>query len=114
MNPWPRRIFFLLIALVWLIIVSLPIFAFALAARSQLQIGSTEGNHLRIFLVQEKDAEGIGFELTRSDPIDYACAQTSVRYIMWEGNPEDVTYCQCRDPETGEALSAAQGKCSSR
>ena len=94
--------------------MSLPVFAFVLAARNQLQIGPTEGNHLRIFLVQEMDTEGIGIERTRSGSFDLGCAQTNVRYIMWKGRPENVTYCQCRDTETGDPLSAIQSPCSSR
>ena len=114
MNPWLRRTVYFVITLVWLFLMSLPVFAFALAARNQLQIGPTEGNHLRIFLVQELDAEGIGFERARSGSFDPGCAQTDVHYIMWKGDPENVTYCQCTDPETSELLSAVQGPCSPR
>jgi len=114
MNPWLRRILYLLVIIVWLLIISLPFFSFALAARSQIQVGSTEGDHVRIFLIQEKDAEGIGLEITRSTDYEPNCIQTSVRYFMWKGYPEDVTYCQCMDPDTGKALSATSGACSSK
>jgi hypothetical protein len=112
MNPWLRRIVYLLVILVWLILMSLPLFSFVLAARNQIQMGSTEGNHIRIFLVQEKDAEGLGLEIKSLDSTNPGCAETSVRYFMWAGKPENVTFCQCVDPATGDALSAIQGACS--
>jgi hypothetical protein len=113
MNPWLRRLGYLLVILVWLILMSLPLFSFVLAARNQLQIGSSEGNHIRIFLVQEKDAEGLGLEIKRLDSINPGCAETSVRYFMWTGRPANVTFCQCVDLETGHALSTTQAECSS-
>jgi hypothetical protein len=111
MNPWIRRLIYFLILFVWLLFMSLPVLSFALAARNQLQIGPTEGNHLRIFLVQEMDAEGIGLELTRPSQSDLICQQTSVRYLMWKGKAENVTYRLCSDSETGDALPASQGTC---
>ena len=113
MNPWLRRLAYFLFILVWLLLLSIPFFSFALAARNQLQLGSPESNHIRIFLVQEKDAEGIGLETTRPNSSGPGCAETSVRYFMWNGDPENVTYCQCLDLETGHALSATQGPCNS-
>lgn len=91
--------------------MSIPFFLFSLAARNQLQVGSPESNHIRIFLVQEKEAEGIGLEVKRLDSANTGCAETSVRYLMWEGVPENVTFCQCVDLETGHALSTTQGAC---
>lgn len=113
MNPWPRRLAYALAILVWLVFMSIPFFAFSLAARQQLQLGSAEDNHIRIFLIQEKSAEGIGLEITRPVSSTPGCAQTSVDYFMWSGEPENVTYCQCTDQQSGHALSATQGACSS-
>lgn len=114
MNPWPRRLAYLLAIVVWLIFLSIPFLSFALAARNQLQLGTAEGNHIRIFLVQETSAEGIGVEITRLESSTPGCAQSSVRYFMWKGEPQNVTFCQCIDLETGHALSASQGVCSLR
>jgi len=100
-----------LFLLVWLFLISLPLFAFVLAARQQITIGSDEYNHLRIFLLQEKDAEGIGIEFARPFSADPSCVQTSVRYFMWTGEPENVTYCQCFDPQTNDNLPATVGVC---
>ena len=104
-----RRLSYLLIILVWLFLMSLPFFAFRLAARKQLLVGGDEGSRVRIFLVQERTAEGIGVEWTR--PFRTGCTKTSVRYFMWAGEPGDVTYCRCLDPQTGAALPVTEDSC---
>jgi hypothetical protein len=111
MNPWPRRLLYLFLILVWFMLISIPMIAFTLAARQQIQVGPAEGNHVRLFLIQERDAEGIGLETRRSAGHDANCMQASVRYLMWAGTPENVTYCQCIDTASGELQSAVPGKC---
>lgn len=113
MNPWPRRLAYTLAILVWLIIMTIPIFTFSLAAQQQLQLGSAEDNHIRIFLIQEKSAEGIGLEIARPVSSTPGCTQTSVNYFMWSGEPQNVTYCQCTDLQSDHTLSATPGACSS-
>ena len=111
MNPWLRRFFYLIFILIWLIVLTLPFAAFSLAARQQIQIGGSEGNHLRIFLIQEKMAEGIGVELARPFSGQPNCSETNVRYFMWVGEPENTIYCQCFNPDTGAAVSIFTGSC---
>ncbi len=94
--------------------MTIPFFAFSLAARSQLQLGSAEGTHIRLFLIQEKDAEGVGVERVQPVSADSDCTQNSVTYLMWKGDAEDVAYCLCVDAETGRALPAKQGRCPAR
>ena len=112
MNPWLKIIGRSFFIVAWLLVISLPILAFALAARQQLQIGKSEHNHLRIFLLQEKEAEGVGFELVRPFSETPPCDQTSVRYLMWRGSPENVTFCHCYDTQDGTSLPAIAGSCS--
>jgi len=111
MNPWSKYLGRLLIILIWLFIISLPLFAFVIAARQQIQLGRGEHNHIRLFLMQEKDAEGVGFEWSRPFSTKPPCTQTTVRYFMWTGEPENVTFCQCFDSESTEALPAILGSC---
>lgn len=111
MKTWSRLIGCFLLILIWLFLISLPIFAFMIAARQQIQLGSDERNHLRIFLLQEKDVEGIGVELARPFSTYPPCSQTSVRFFMWAGIPENVTFCQCFDPQTNDNLPAVPGVC---
>jgi hypothetical protein len=111
MNKWLRRLVYLVIFLAWLVLVSLPFFAFNLAARQQLQLGSSEGSHLRIFVLQEPSAEGIGVEWARPASVRASCMQTDLRYFMWEGEPDNVAFCQCFDTATGAAQSATPNAC---
>jgi hypothetical protein len=111
MNTWPRFIGCFLLILIWLFFISLPIFAFTLAARQQIQLGSDERSHLRIFLLQEKDAKGIGIELARPFSTNPPCSQTSVRFFMWAVPSKNVTFCQCYDPQTNDNLPAVPGVC---
>ena len=92
-------------------LLSLPLLAFSLAARNQLQWGVAEGDHIRLFLIQEIDAEGIGVELARMASDNPACLETDVRYFMWSGAPENTRYCQCRNAASGELLSSTTGAC---
>jgi hypothetical protein len=111
MKKWPRLIGCFLLIIIWFFVISLPIFAFMLATRQQILLGSDERSHLRIFLLQEKDAEGIGVELARPFSTNPLCNQTNVHYFMWVGTPKNVTFCQCFNPQTNDNLPAAPGVC---
>lgn len=110
MSTWPRRLTYALLLLAWLLLISLPFAAFSLASRQQFEFGDPQQTYLRIFVLQEKDTEGIGLEYSRLYPQDPSCHQTDVRYFMWSGTGEDVTFCQCLDQE-GQPLSALPGSC---
>lgn len=70
------------------------------------------GNNVRVFLVSEKHGEGVGLEWKRPFfSSDEVCMQTAVNYLMWEGEPENVTYCQCNDLATGAQLSSTPNPC---
>lgn len=114
MKPWSRRLVYLFLLILWLLLISVPFFSVALATRTQLQLGTAQSDHIRLFLIQEKDVEGLGLEITRSVSSSPGCSQTGVRYFMWSGEGENVTYCQCIDAVTGDTLSATPGACSSR
>lgn len=105
MRRWPKHLGCILILLVWLFLVSLPLCAFVLAARQEIGVGGPQ-NHVRIFLLQDREAEGIGLELTRPFSRTPSCTQTSVNYFMWVGEPDNVTYCLCGDAQSGQAQPA--------
>lgn len=110
MRRWSRRLAYLVVLLLWLLLISLPFFAFTLSARKQFELGNPADTYLRIFVLQEKESEGIGVELGRPYGPAPACRQTDVRYFMWTGMGENTTYCQCVD-EQNRPLSAAAGPC---
>ena len=89
--------------------MAFPFVAFTLATNGELRIGNE--SYLRLFLVQETGANGVGFEWRRGLFQPEACLQTSVAYLMWEGESEGVTYCQCFDPVTQAALPVTRAVC---
>lgn len=111
MDLWKKRFLRIGIVLVWLVFISIPFLMFFLAARGELKVGSQPGTEIRVFLLQEVDAEGIGWEWSRPRSFDdRQCTQTSVRYMMWAGEPENVTFCQCQNA-SGEALPVSAESC---
>lgn len=110
-RRWRRRFTYIVVTLIWLFLISLPTLTFLLAARQQLQVGQDDRNHVRLFVIQESFAEGIGLEWVRPSPAVENCTQTSVRYFMWVGEAENVFFCQCFDPQSQAAQSATQGAC---
>lgn len=111
MNHWLRRFIYLLITVAWLCVMSFPALAVILAVRGQLQVGDEMGHHLRIFALQEPDVQGIGVEWTRPMRRQPACSQTTVRYLLWQGEGEDVAFCQCYDPLTNEPTPIEMNSC---
>jgi hypothetical protein len=90
--------------LLWLAIMALPILAAVLAIRGQIELGDEEGRWLRVFMIQERAAEGVGVVWSRPLAAAPHCRYTAVRYLMWRGTGENVSFCVCNDPVTGEAL----------
>lgn len=109
MKRWARRLLSLLFVLVWLVVMSFPITAVLLASRGELQIGG-EQRHLRLFMVQEDENQGVGIQWTRPRLWQSNCIKTNLSYVMWVGEGENATFCQCADPQTGALASA--GSCS--
>lgn len=112
MKRWLRRLLYLVVFMLWLLLMVFPFVAFTLATKGELRLGGE--SHLRIFLVQEAEANGVGFEWRRElfQPDD--CLRTSVGYLMWEGESEGVTYCQCFDPTTNAPLPVEGAACVER
>jgi hypothetical protein len=108
-KRWLRRLLYLILFIIWLLFMAFPFVAFRLATNGQVQIG--DESHLRLFLVQETDANGLGVEWRRQLFQPDNCLRTSVGFLMWEGDSEGVTYCQCYDPATDAPLGGAAAAC---
>ena len=103
-KRWLRRLGYLLFILIWLPLILFPAFAFTLAGRGQLQLGG-ESLHVRFFLVQAEEADGIGLEWVRPALRQKNCRQTTVLYYLWEGqNNQNTSFRQCFGPVTGDPL----------
>jgi len=106
-QKWLRRFFYLVIVIIWLAVAAFPFLAFGIASQGELRFGNQSERQLRLFLVQEDAAQGIGVEWRRPYPNQPACTRTSVSYLLWEGEGQNTTYCQCvpAGPENpGECL----------
>lgn len=112
-SRWLKRLLYLLIIVVWLLLMIFPTFAFMLANNGRIELGSNPRNQLRFFLVQEEDADGIGMEWSRPSWGQAQCAQTSLAYLFWEGGEsgQNATYCHCYDPVTEAPLPVEAGSC---
>jgi hypothetical protein len=114
MKKWSRRLAYLFAISLWLILMSFPIVAYLLATRGELMIGQENGSHLRVFLVDTDDYNGVGLEWSRSLSDQPDCFHTRMNYLLWEGREtgQNVEFCICRDRESGfqsQPLSCPNG-----
>jgi len=110
MNRWLRRFIYLLVTLAWLCLMSFPAIAVILAIQGQIQVGN-DLRHLRVFMLEDPDVQGIGVEWTRPLRRQQGCSRTTVNYLLWEGEGENVAFCQCYDPQTGDSLPMELQSC---
>lgn len=110
MKRWTRWAGYLLIILLWLIFVTFPVVAFLLATQGEIELGDSSSG-LRLFLLQDSDSQGLGFQWTRpyeagGDVAAATCTRTTLRYILWQGDDsqQNTDYCQCFDAQTQEPL----------
>lgn len=109
MNLWARRLVYAILALIWLVVMAFPVVAVVLATQGEIQIGEERaGRHLRLFLVQEREHQGVG--LAWSAPTGEMCRQGRISYLMWEGEGEGSRYCTCFDA-SGSLISSSPGAC---
>jgi hypothetical protein len=97
MKTWLRRLLYLLIVLVWLMIMAFPIVAFRLATNGEIAWGQETGRQGRLFLLQDAEAEGVGLQSSRPQSGASACVITTVRYFMWAGEGQNTRSCYCTD-----------------
>lgn len=107
---WLKRLLYLFLFLLWVLVMAFPLGAALLASNGQIQLGGEDAaNQVRIFLVQEREQEGIGVEWRRSMRDD-GCRQGSISYVMWKGTAENARYCTCFDAN-GDVLRSQPGAC---
>lgn len=113
MNRWLKRAVYAVLLLFWLMVMAFPTFAFVLAMRGEVQLGSEPRTHVRFFMVQEETSSGVGIEWVRAARRVANCTRTTIRYFLWEGSSagENVTFCQCYDPVNGAPLPVEESNC---
>ena len=97
MKRWSKRLFYFVILVVWLFVMCLPITMISLARNGSMQIGNETRTNIRLFMVQEDRDNGVGMAFTRATREN--CLRTSLVYLMWEGEGENSSYCQCLDDQ---------------
>jgi hypothetical protein len=110
----PRRLTYIIVTIIFLIVMSLPVFAFVLAARGELMVGNEQGKFLRLFMVNADRAEGIGLQRVRQSAGDDNCLQGSVRYFLWEGQSQTLNADYCTCVNAGAVRETVPGRCESR
>ena len=102
MRRWLSRLVLILFVIIWLLVMSFPFVAFRLTTHDEISIGSSEGSHLRIFMIRADEQKGIGLEWSKS--LDSSeCFATNVKYILWEGSEpgQNTDFCYCPNLEAG-------------
>lgn len=90
MRSWLRRLLYLVIVAIWLVIMLTPLVAIRLARHGQVTLGDA-----RLFLVQSQDANGVGLQTTHAVADQPACHVVRVRYIFWDGGEAGVNTVNC-------------------
>lgn len=116
-----RRLGCGILLVLWFLVLLTPCALFMLASRGEmtLDLGSAPGQTARVWLVMEEDERGLGLSLpsvhTDDDP-NALCVQTDVRYFLWQGEAEPVSYCDCYQRTSAESawsyVETLQGACS--
>ena len=102
-----KRIGILLLLILWLVLMIVPFVSIVLATRGEIAVGGETESGFRLFLLQEKQHQGLGIQWRRSIGSHDDCLKSSVYYLLWQGSGENINaaYCHCIDPETGGTKS---------
>ena len=103
-NRITRRLGCLAGVLVWLVVMILPIFIFVLVTNGQIEWGEDPQDQMRLFLLQDVDQEGVGFQWTRPHPSESSCLETTVAYLMFSGEAENGRSCTCLADTAGRPV----------
>lgn len=104
------RLSWLLFILVWVLILFMPFALLTLASRGQITIshsGDVPDKHehplLQARLISEIDYRGLVITRSTIDRIDTGnlCIQTHVSYLLWQGEGEAASFCDCYNREEG-------------
>lgn len=89
--------------LLWLLVMTVPFLLFVLAIQGQITIahpGDVPDGHehplLQVKLIMEPDYRGLN--ITNSSVQrdgENLCVQTDVRFILWQGEGEPASFCDC-------------------
>ncbi len=110
MKTVSRRLLYTVLLIIWFGIVLFPALAVILASNQQITLGSDPQRRVRIFLVQEPEARGVGLEWARPAGDAPGCSETRLIYLMWRGDGPGARFCSCFDG-AGQFTDSAPGRC---
>jgi hypothetical protein len=90
-----------LIFVLWLGVMAIPIFFVVMLVQKEVVISRSDlpEHEFRIFLLEEPRQRGFGLEqgdiVSGGEEEGLYCVKTHVDYFLWEGEGEDVAYCEC-------------------
>lgn len=89
---------------IWFSILLLPCFLIVLAVQQEIVIstGGAPGQQLRLWLISEPDERGLALSTASVEQsnADNICVETTVRFLLWAGNAEPSSYCECYHRES--------------
>ncbi len=101
-----RRVGCIIGLVIWFAILLLPCFLLILATQGEITIstGSARGQQTRLWLISEADERGLALSTTstRQDGENALCVQTDVRFLLWTGSSDPLSYCECYDRGNAE------------
>ncbi|MCC6612980.1 MAG: hypothetical protein IT320_05845 [Anaerolineae bacterium] len=101
------------------LLILIPVAFFIILTRGEIAVstGDAPDQQARLWLISNADERGFGYsnawvaERTDAD----LCLQTDVRYWLWQGSEDSVTYCECyeRADTTSDwsYTSSSEGAC---
>jgi hypothetical protein len=106
--------------LFWIILLLTPCLCLTLASQGEIAIrlGDIPGQSLRVWLVNESRERGISIAwpvLHSRENSDNVCLQTDVRFVLWMGQGNATSYCDCytRSDDQWTLISTNSGVCPS-
>lgn len=103
-RKWYRNPGCVLGLIIWFFVMLLPLFFFILAVEGDITLqhgGDVPDKHehplLQIRLIMEIDYRGFGItnSTIQRDGENDICVETNVRYILWQGQGDPATFCDC-------------------
>ncbi len=115
-----RRIGCGVLLVIWFCVLLLPCGLIVLAVQQQIVIptGNAPGQQTRIWLISEPTERGFGISTASAISTDdnTLCVRTDVRFLLWAGQADPLSYCECyARANAGDAWSltgSSQGACS--
>lgn len=109
-RRWFRRLGCCLLLIVWFVLMLMPCFFVTLLVEKDIVISrsSVPDHEFRIFILEEPNERGFGFSsgtiVSGGGDEQTVCVVTSVDYLLWEGEAEPDTHCNCFE-RAGEGWS---------